>query len=345
MTLLRKLIELDNSRLFVFFDITFYDLGKKDEFCYFAQKYFEESTDLFLKIFPEKWWKANFQQLAEISGEEFNNIEKNLNEIFVDIIGNYYQENEAARNKTMEMREVLKAGLVGCDTYSDKTKRKKFPPIDKPIPENAKVTELPKSSKKIIIKSNIFDCIADRKSRRKFIDKEISLDELSYLLWATQGVRKSLYDNLITLRTVPSGGARQPFETYLFINKVTGLEVGIYRYQALSHSLVFLFEEENLEQKVIEAALEQTFAGECAVCFIWSTIPYRCEYMYTTEAKKIIAQDSGHLCQNLYLASESIECGTCAIAAYSQEKMDSLLKLDGIDEFVVYVAPVGKVIE
>jgi len=49
------------------------------------------------------------------------------------------------------------------------------------------------------------------------------------------------------------------------------------------------------------------------------------------------------MCQNLYLACESIGCGTVAIGAYHQQAMDRLLQLDGEDEFVVYVAPVGRV--
>ena len=56
----------------------------------------------------------------------------------------------------------------------------------------------------------------------------------------------------------------------------------------------------------------------------------------------MIAQDSGHLCQNLYLAATSIGAGTCAIGAYDQAAMDKILDLDGETEFVVYVAPVGK---
>jgi SagB-type dehydrogenase family enzyme len=53
--------------------------------------------------------------------------------------------------------------------------------------------------------------------------------------------------------------------------------------------------------------------------------------------------DAGHLCQNLYLACEAMGAGTCAIGAYDQEAVDKLLKLDGEDGFVVYLAPVGKI--
>jgi hypothetical protein len=60
-------------------------------------------------------------------------------------------------------------------------------------------------------------------------------------------------------------------------------------------------------------------------------------------AYKVIALDAGHLCQNLYLACEAIGAGTCAIAAYDQDRADELLGVDGEEEFSVYLAPVGKV--
>lgn len=60
-------------------------------------------------------------------------------------------------------------------------------------------------------------------------------------------------------------------------------------------------------------------------------------------AHKVIALDAGHVCQNLYLACEAIDAGTCAIAAYDQEELDELLGLDGEEEFSIYLAPVGKV--
>ena len=56
-----------------------------------------------------------------------------------------------------------------------------------------------------------------------------------------------------------------------------------------------------------------------------------------------MAIDAGHVCQNLYLACEAVGAGTCAIAAYNQELMDKLIKVNGEDEFVIYLAPVGKI--
>ena len=101
-------------------------------------------------------------------------------------------------------------------------------------------------------------------------------------------------------------------------------------------------EYDDLEDKVTEAARGQSFVGGCAATFIWTTIPYRMEWRYAEASYKVIALDAGHVCQNLYLACEAVDAGTCAIGAYDQDLMDSLIEVDGEDEFTVYVAPVGK---
>ena len=60
---------------------------------------------------------------------------------------------------------------------------------------------------------------------------------------------------------------------------------------------------------------------------------------------EVISIDAGHVCQNLYLACEAIGAGTCAIAAYDQGEMDKLLRIDGQDEFTIYLASVGKILD
>ena len=51
---------------------------------------------------------------------------------------------------------------------------------------------------------------------------------------------------------------------------------------------------------------------------------------------------AGHACQNLYLTAGSVDCGVYAIAAFSDDDMNDLLELDGVERFVIYVATVGK---
>lgn len=235
---------------------------------------------------------------------------------------------------------------------TDQRKGVPSPPPQKPYPKDAKLIELVAPEDLTVGKMPLIEVIKRRRSHRKFTKEPLTLEELSFLLWATQGISKvttrdiskDVRDalSMFTLRTVPSGGARHPFETYLLINRVSGLELGLYRYLPLEHKLYLLHTDTELTKKVHDACYKQ-YVKNSAITFIWTAIPYRTEWRYSILSPKIIAQDSGHLCQNLYLASEAIGAGTCAVGAYDQEKMDLVLGVDGKEEFAIYVAPVGKI--
>ena len=241
-------------------------------------------------------------------------------------------------------RDALRNGpWPDFPTQSDQQRGLPIPPPQQPYDASAPTIELPAPDPTILTKPDLFTCIADRVSHRRYSDESLTIQELAYMLWATQGVRKVTMGGKGSLRTVPSSGARNPFETYLAIHRVHGIEPGVYRYLPFEHKLVQLFAGERLAEKLGELAMDQPFVGQAAVCLIWSAVPYREEWRYGTQAAKGILLDAGHVCQNLYLACESIGCGTCAIAAYRQEELDRFLGLDGEDELVVYLAPVGKV--
>ena len=240
-------------------------------------------------------------------------------------------------------REFMKSVFAALPTgMSDQSKGLPEPPLELPRDPNAKIVALPKPRKDILAMNDLYACMEKRRSRRRWTREPLSLEELSFLLWATQGVEEVLGDGYATLRVIPSGGARHAFETYLAVNRVAGLEPGVYRFLPLSHQLVFLFASDDLRAKIGRATFGQQFVADGAVVFFWSCIPYRGEWRYTVAAHKLMLLDAGHLCQNLYLACEALGAGTCAIGAYDQDAVDALLKLEGRDEFVVYLAPVGK---
>ena len=217
------------------------------------------------------------------------------------------------------------------------------PPLEKPCPADVSRTALPgPGAWQGIHSCSVEQALSTRESRREFSEQALTLDELAFLLWSSQGVRRQLGVRAV-LRTTPSAGARHAFETYLLVLHVEGLTPGLYRYLSLSHELAFLREVPEPAQAISDATLGQDFIGESAVVFIWTALPERMEWRYGEAAYKVIAIDAGHLCQNLYLACECVDAGTCAIAAYHQEKLDELLGVDGKNEFAVYLAPVGKV--
>lgn len=242
-------------------------------------------------------------------------------------------------------RRLLKATswARAQEIETDQKKGLPHPPLQKPAPEGASLLKLPDPKALQVGQVSVVDAIASRRSRRRFTSDPLSLEELTFLLWATQGVQRVVRDGVATLRTVPSAGARHPFETYLVVNRIVGLEPGLYRYLPLDHALVFLRADPDLPAKVTEGCLGQEFVGQGAAVFAWTVLPYRTEWRYSTFSHKVIAIDAGHMCQNLYLACEAVGAGTCGIGAYHQEKMDALLGVDGEDEFTIYLASVGKV--
>jgi SagB-type dehydrogenase family enzyme len=218
----------------------------------------------------------------------------------------------------------------------------KPPPVQKPYPEEKQAIRMPKPHEwKNINHKGIVSAIMDRKSQRKYLNKPLSIEELSFLLWSTQGVRKNLGSTV--LRNVPSAGNRHPFETYICVSNIEGLTPGVYRYLPVEHELLFEFAVADMAGKITDATMGQLFVCTAPAVFIWTAIPYRTEWRYSVASYKVIAIDVGHVCQNLYLACEAIGAGTCAIAAYDQKLMDELVKVEGAEEFTIYLAPVGKV--
>lgn len=228
-------------------------------------------------------------------------------------------------------------------TLTDQNRGVYPPPIEKPYHAHSlRIDLVPKDNWQSITSIDLISAIENRRSHRSFQNKPLTLEELSFLLWATQGIQETA-NEATAYRTVPSAGCRHALETYLCVLNVTGLETGIYRYLPIEHQLLVVAREKNLIEKIVAATLGQTFTAMAPVTFIWTTIPYRTEWRYHLAAHKVIALDAGHVCQNLYLASSAIGGGVCAIAAYHQELMDQLLGVDGENEFTIYLATVGKI--
>ena len=227
---------------------------------------------------------------------------------------------------------------------SDQQKGLTQPPLEVPKIDNGNTVDLPDPKKFKPNKILIDEAISTRTSVRAYSEQPLSLEELSFLLWCTQGV-KSIHSRNATLRTVPSAGARHTFETYILVNRVKGIEPGLYRFLALSHKLQEVDLDENMAEKITDSCLRQRFISSSAVTFIWVAVVYRMMWRYQERGYRYIHLDAGHICQNLYLAAESIGSGVCAIGAFDDDILNTILGIDGIEQFAAYVATCGKKIE
>ena len=223
---------------------------------------------------------------------------------------------------------------------SDQGKGLPRPPLELTYDETKAIIDLPEPTDIDVKTTDLVKVIVNRRSVRKYSEQPLTLDELSLLLWCTQGV-KEVVDELVTLRTVPSAGARHAFETHLLVNRVQGLYPGLYRFLAIKHKLLEVNLDPSLADKITEACLGQ-YVNKSAVAFIWAAVPYRMVWRYGERGYRYLHIDVGHVCQNLYLAAEAIGCGVCAIGAFKDEDINNLLGIDGKEQFAIYVATVGK---
>jgi len=224
---------------------------------------------------------------------------------------------------------------------SDQNKGLPQPPLVLPKSDEGKVIELPEPKKVKTNQITIDEAINRRCSVRAYSNEPLTLNELSYILWSTQGV-KEITNRPITLRTVPSAGARHCFESYLLINNVEGLTKGLYRFLAVEHKLQLINKDRDISEKITQACLNQRFILNSAVTLILTVVRYRMMWRYTERGYRYMHLDAGHVMQNLYLCAEAINSGVCAIAAFDDDKLNNALGLDGVEQFVIYVGVIGK---
>ncbi|MCP4764499.1 MAG: SagB/ThcOx family dehydrogenase [archaeon] len=201
---------------------------------------------------------------------------------------------------------------------------------------NATIIGLPKP--KLSLPAKFDSLLKRRRSQRNFKNEPITLEDLSYLLWAATGIQR--VESGFEYRTAPSAGALYPIETYLVINNVKQLENGVYHYSVKNHQLevviLGLF-----GQKLAAAALNQQMCSNASVVFIFTAIFNRSKWKYKQRAYRYIYLDAGHIAQNLILAVESLNLGSCPVAAMFDDEINQILTIDGINESGIYLVPVG----
>jgi len=186
-----------------------------------------------------------------------------------------------------EKREILKSSSIEHEKWEPhQRKGVPPPPLEKEYNKENALVELAKPKPTNLGNISLAKAIEQRESHRKYTLDKMNLGELSFLLWATQGIKSVDKNKVWTKRTVPSGGARHPFETYLIVNRVEGLKPGVYRYLPIEHKLLLVDKKKPLPSMISEACWGQTFVEKAAVIFVWAVIPYRTEWRYSVISYK-----------------------------------------------------------
>jgi SagB-type dehydrogenase family enzyme len=172
------------------------------------------------------------------------------------------------------------------------------------------------------------EALALRRSVRAFTDKALTLEEVSQLLWAAQGVTASWGG-----RTAPSAGALYPLEVYAAIP------------DGLLHYLPDGHRAETVSTADLRVALSEAAGGQAAVAdgaavLVVTAVPARTEAKYGERAERYVQIEAGHVAQNVLLQAVALGLGGVPIGAFSDEEVAGVLALPP-GEIPLYLIPLG----
>jgi SagB-type dehydrogenase family enzyme len=171
--------------------------------------------------------------------------------------------------------------------------------------------------------------LSGRRSVREFSGEPLTIDEISQLLWAAQGIT---HDG--DRRTAPSAGATYPLELYLVTAE------SVFQYVARDHALLPTMEGD-LRQDLCAASLEQEFILEAPVTVVFTAVFARTEQRYgSNRSPRYVHIEVGHAAQNLMLQAVALGLDTVPVGAYEDEIVSRVLNLP-VDHIPLYLVPVG----
>jgi len=183
--------------------------------------------------------------------------------------------------------------------------------------------------------TSVEEALSKRRSVRFYSGEGLSIEEVSQLLWAAQGITG-------TGRTAPSAGALYPLELYLVVGDVEGLYKGVYQYRPVEHELEKVVTGD-VQVKLSKAAVgqNQEHVRDAAVDLVFTAVYERTTGKYGERGFRYVHMEAGHAAQNVYLQAVSLELGTVVIGAFIDDKVKELVNAEDQEE-PLYIMPVGQ---
>ena len=230
-------------------------------------------------------------------------------------------------NYLLSLATILLTFSCGCAPSANAVA-----PTPPPEPESV-IIELPEPRYDSDV--SIEQSLLRRRSIRSYSGESLTLQELSQLLWAAQGVTGPR-----GFRTAPSAGALYPLELYVVAGDVQDLSPGVYRYEPLEHGLVKTMEGDK-RAELADAAVWQDFVGEGAIIIVFTAVYERTTGKYGDRGIRYVHMELGHAAQNLCLQAAAMDLGVVTVGAFYDEEVVELLNIPE-NEHPLYVIPVGR---
>jgi SagB-type dehydrogenase family enzyme len=170
--------------------------------------------------------------------------------------------------------------------------------------------------------------VAIRRSRRDFLPKSLTLEQIGQLTWAAQG-----RDAQSRYRTTPSAGATYPLELFVVTDD------GLFRYLPAKHALEKLTEQD-LRTELASAAWGQDFIEAAPLTLVFAAQFSRTTNHYGQRGVRYVYMEAGHAAQNVHLQAEALGLGSVAVGAFDDSSVSKVLSLPN-DLEPIYMVVVG----
>jgi SagB-type dehydrogenase family enzyme len=183
----------------------------------------------------------------------------------------------------------------------------------------------------------LVELMARRRTVRAAAEPTITLKQLSDCLFAGMGITGETDNGIVRLPLgmTPSGGARNPYEAYVYVVNVEGLAPGFYHYSAADHDLGLV--ETNRMPKPSELVGGQDWADAMPCVILLCASLGRTMWKYDDpNAYRVVLIEAGHIGQNIMLAATRHGLTACPTAALSHSTIRECLALPGLTDAPVY---------
>ena len=182
--------------------------------------------------------------------------------------------------------------------------------------------------------TSVEEAIKSRRSIRAYKNAPLSLQQLSQILWAAQGITSTG-----GYRSAPSAGALYPLELYVVVGQVEGLTPGVYQYHPQGHKLTVKIEEDK-RIALARASVMQSWMAKAPAMLVVTAFYSRTTVKYGPRGKRYVHMEVGHAAQNVYLQAAALDLGTVMVGAFVDTAVKEILSLKKTEEPMA-IMPVG----
>jgi SagB-type dehydrogenase family enzyme len=219
--------------------------------------------------------------------------------------------------KKLILLAILVAISVGLNAQSIKSR-----PVAAQVSDNNREIRLPEPQNHG--GKPLMECLNERKSLREFSDRQLDLQNLSNLLWASYGVNRQ--DGR---RTAPTARNLQDISIYVIMEK------GVYMWESTKNLLILVQEGDQRKETG-----SQSFVSKAQWNIAIVSDLSKFGDIEDPNSLKYSAMSAGYVSENIYLFCASFDLATVARAIFDQQTMKKILHLKETEQ-VMLVHSVG----